>query len=756
MATLHQQETSASTFIEAHSSASYQNIDFVQTLASTTQRHNSSKTQSGGELSATLLRVLDALAYLYVRTRDTFARYVPMYRIMHSAEQSYGSVVATYFYFVNDIITLNIFLAIVWVAVVIAPWWHNNLNNNVVDDHDHVPMDSKELALNFLGANSPRDNDSTFFYYSGYHAAMPKVKGYDMGVVYSVMIVGTFGFSLLYILHKVRDSIMSATSQVQAMAEYQLPRVLYSWDWGVSDPDTIQSNRIGTISMLKGELVEVNIREAARKMESGEGLWTEKRKYRLRRTFGAIASTVLLGISLTIMTFIVNNESTLNVSFPHTSALLISLINLLAPSLQQFIVRQEGILDPAEQIRQEVLRIFFIKMMNIVFLVFQSDAANSQYRCAEFVLGGLYIQVLVTEMVVNFLSTIFTEHFFLYVVQKGEKDEFVVSLNVIDCFYRQCITWIGCAYSPMIFCYATVSNFTIAMVKYFVMKRVNCPPKKPVNMGSSSSLYRSLLLISLIFAAVPTFFFLQKTMSCGPHTNTTPMLALTDAVSASSIGPAMYWVFHPIVLFCVSILAIVIAYFSSVIAYAKTVELDITTSELDAEVTLLRELLRADNQEDEKRDKLLEKMATSHGVHADAKRRAVGRIVAQKKHITSSIAAVGKQFAMNHNNTPVRYSELVKRLRAARPEAFDIAHPIDSSRRNHQSRAEGNNKQEEDDDVVMLLRPVADLINVSQLVGNSNNNGSSDSAWNQRQQASHVDELPGTVSTSTTESKKDM
>jgi len=510
----------------------------------------------------------------------------PMHRIIESVEHQYGSGVAVYYLFLDDIIFLNGWLFVLWLLTVILEWFIALSTN--------YPYNAMIIVLNFVGANGPRTTDGTWFFYSGYESVMG---GYQMGLAYSVTIIATFVVSTLYILYFIREALLH-TSMERFQEMYQLPCILYAWDWEVTYPETAACLRRGTVQQLKGELSAARIRKEVRDLEaSDDGTFLNaKRKHQIRRGLGIFLSFVLVGASLVGFYFILAYDKVLNSYFSLLSAVLLQFINRVIPMTQKAIVKFEQIPDPSEEIRQEVLRIYFIKMANIVFLVFDMSNTNVQEGgCVEFVVGTLYIQLLVVDFVSNFVTTVIVPLAKWYVYKKlgkpFEKEEFEVSDNIIDSFYRQCITWIGCCYTPMIFFYGFLCNFLVALSKYLMMRVVNCPPSKPVG-KTCAGLYRGLLLVTLFITTIPTFHFMQKQMACGPHVKSTPMESIAKVFGEGQLRKLLYWIFHPILLFIALILSLIGGYLLHVITSVKIAGLQKSTTDLEAEVELLRQLLK--------------------------------------------------------------------------------------------------------------------------------------------------------------------
>ena len=528
-----------------------------------------------------------ALSQYWITTKAGVIKFVqgidPMNRIITATERQYGSGVAVYYQFVKDIIVMNGLLLGLWIGAVMVRWFITGGGNK--------NYDAEIVVFNFLGLNGPRVTDGTWFYYSGYDNVM---EGYQMGLAYAALIIATFGGSLLFIVYRIREALMN-TSVNEVKEMYMLPCILYAWDWKLSDPDAATRRREGTILQMKDDIVQIQIRkEALGIVDIGDGtFFNATRKRQIRRGAGAFFSFAFVAASLVTMGYIVTSAQDINAQFSLLSAILLNIINGVIPTVLKAIVKFEQITDPSEEIRQEVLRIYGIKMGNIVFLMISASSTTvKKGGCIEFVVGALYIQLLVVDFVSNMVNVVITQYA-TFRAAKKKQTEFVVTQLVLDGYYRQCITWIGCCYSPMIFFYGSLCNFFVTWSRFHMMRVVNCPPSKPISKGGGAGLYRGLLLVTLIITLVPMFFFLQKPMFCGPHVNSTPMETIAKAFGEGGVRKALYYVFHPILLFIALVLILVAGYLAYLIAAAKNTSLENSNKVLQAEIHFLRELLKS-------------------------------------------------------------------------------------------------------------------------------------------------------------------
>eukprot|EP00759_Apiculatamorpha_spiralis_P044183 PhF_6_TR41293/c0_g1_i3/m.62499 len=276
--------------------------DFIYALTMETINHKTATTIEVPGAAKFLLKESSPFERWWSRFTTTLLRVIntviPTYRIITRTEQEYGSGVATYYHFTDDIITMDGMLFVSWFCCTVVQWILNYINTDA--SQSRPAISDLELFYNFIGANGPRTTDSTFFYYSGY---TPKMGSYDMSLAYALLIIGTYLFSIIFILLKIGQILLQPAKEMQDA--YQLACIVYSWDWGITNIDVAERMQRGTITQLRAEIVEIKIKSEQDKLlkesENSKSCCTPLAVYRLRRATGAFFSLVLLGASLVSM-----------------------------------------------------------------------------------------------------------------------------------------------------------------------------------------------------------------------------------------------------------------------------------------------------------------------------------------------------------------------------------------------------------------------------------------------------------------------
>eukprot|EP00755_Sulcionema_specki_P023648 Sspe_Gene.79398::Locus_49792_Transcript_1_1_Confidence_1.000_Length_2498::g.79398::m.79398/K21988/TMC; transmembrane channel-like protein len=562
----------------------------------------------------------------------------PMKGAIKTIGAKYGSTVLGYFNLARWIVGLNFFLWVFWLGFAIVPWFKYWEGEGWRDaDGDHV-IDATDVILNIFGANANgRETDKTWFFYSGY---LNTFGSYEMGSVYVVLVIGTFAVALFLIVVEIGRRLSQVSSQT-SMESLQLPVVCYSWDWAIQDEEAseemlqatwiqVQGEYFETMrrkglqsgdtvdvfygKWMKGELVELESEQASVILfESRETVKVSVNNVRpetvclglrpaqLRRYGGNLLSLMLCVASIVIMYFCIKYKSDLDDKFTFTSSLVITAVNGVIPFVQKSIVALEALEDPNEVIRQEVIRVFFIKIFNAaaLYLSMKDVEENSgKEQCPEFLIGTMFEQLLIVDMVTNVVTSV-AGGFVMF--KRFGRQQFAVSNEIINALYRQCITWIGCPYSPMLLLISALTNVIIFFIKKAVMFATCRTPDKPVSSEGTSAFFQTLLLVTLLVTYIPAFSFLNtEKLYCGPHYNAkcnpdtlegceTPLTSLNLFVQELGIQPATRWIFSTIVLFALVVLLLISSYFLVMTWMAEKDRSEKRSDELVTEIKDLRD-----------------------------------------------------------------------------------------------------------------------------------------------------------------------
>ena len=570
----------------------------------------------------------------------------PMGRMIHLISIKFGTSVLGYYNLAKLVFRLNLFLFIFWFALIILPWFKYWSGRDWKDETGRNVIDEQELILNFFGANpSNRSTDKTWFFYSGYP---PKFDNYEMGSIYVLCALGTYAVSLVLVVGGIGSAIQSSTSN-NATDSFSLPCSLYAMDWGVVDPQSVDEKLLGSWMSVQADYYS-SIRNAdffvgqkVRCLEDESTKWkagtitnlegttytisltsdsslvyiTNEEKLEpdlkcglrprtIRRIIGGTLSFLLCCASFVGLYFSVFYREDMDRSFPLTSSIVVKTVNIIIPKVQSAIVSLENIRNSAEIVKQEVARVFVIKMAGIIFMYMSvremEKSASAGDACPEFLVGAMFEQLLVTDAIVDVFITIAAA---VYAKKsKADRTEFKVSTEIINTLYKQGLTWIGTLYCPMLPLVSAVCTGVVFFVKAKCMLLVCKPPSQPVSSEGASATYRALLLIALLVATVPLFSFVNtKKEHCGPHVESltcqvtgtceTPIESLNVYVKTTGLTAATNWIFSAVVLFVAVICCLIVIYLLMMSLIALRIRSSKQAEDLDCELKDFKEQFKA-------------------------------------------------------------------------------------------------------------------------------------------------------------------
>eukprot|EP00756_Hemistasia_phaeocysticola_P019354 Hpha_TRINITY_DN15653_c0_g1::TRINITY_DN15653_c0_g1_i2::g.99438::m.99438 len=582
----------------------------------------------------------------------------PLQRVITRISRRFGASVLGYYNLASWIVVQNFLIWWLWFGLLILPWFkHYDSKDWKVDlggGNQTDVFSAGEMVGNVFGyVEADRDTDYTWFFYSGYPR---KFNTYPVGVWYTMALLGTYLITLLFIVLDIGRRISEASGET-TVSRYQLPAVAYSWDWGIQRSRPTEDMLLSTWMQIQAEFHEAMSRRKFHKDDEvmaqfnetspwelgvvdkiilGGGIVVEFKKgkhagekkelpdldpprqrvkpkplccgmtaQQVKGIGGRTLSVLLCAGSLIVMYYSVAERDMLNSKFAWLSAAIVACVNAVLPFLQRKIVALEGIENTKDAVIQEVVRVFIIKMANaiLLFMSITDLEDNSPGKCPGFLIGAMFMQLLVVDIVINIAST-YAVGYFMY--WHSGRQQFQVSTEIINTLYRQCITWMGMIYCPMMLLVSSGANFIIFLVKQHVMFETCGTPEKPINDDSADTLFKLLLLLSLVVAAVSgvSFLYTEKKF-CGPHyiegcgTNDTGSVdCSTPLAEVSSYihnewgwGAGTSWVFRPVVLFGVALIFIITAYFLVHALFSAFNRIERQRREYTEESKSLRELL---------------------------------------------------------------------------------------------------------------------------------------------------------------------
>ena len=321
-------------------------------------------------------------------------------------------------------------------------------------------VDPSDLVRNIFGLPVTDRTDTTFFFYPTY---LNEFDGTKMGSWWVVLVLLTYTGSLLFVVLHIGHSLARGNLSGHVTPESRLPMSLFAWDWQVRDAQAVREKMTGcwmeclaeyyalmrSASLFEGQTVEARkgkydpwwrceivtidgvdcwvqpIASSAGGSGGGSGAGVDGEAVKFlvtdaanikevttcglsarawRRIAGSFLSLLLCGGAVAGFYFSLFNKEDLDKDFPFTSALVVKAVNICIPFLQRLIVRYERIADPQAAIAQEVMRVFFIKMVGLVFVFISLVRLKESGEigvgvCADYLVGTSSQRVVVAVAV---------------------------------------------------------------------------------------------------------------------------------------------------------------------------------------------------------------------------------------------------------------------------------------------------------------------------------------------------------------------
>ena len=287
----------------------------------------------------------------------------------------------------------------------------------------------------------------SLIYFGGYKPAYYKEEegnsdvAYPMDVFYFLCAtLGTVGVSLLWLVLAISAMLRQRQGQgggASAVGE-MVDLVFNGWDM-------LETTKRATDNMRNHIRVHLEhkheeLRRAAHTKQAKSR--KQVRDLMLKRAFFVFLSALLLvaSISLVVLTLSVYRQDVERFGTDYVAdafgeilpSLIVTAVNTVSPILIKSFVRFEEYNDPEVELRQQIGRIFLIKMLNLVVTAFTLASASltipayseADYMagCAESAAGKTYVQLIFSDAVfVIFLSAVpkFVLYYLPYVVSCG-------------------------------------------------------------------------------------------------------------------------------------------------------------------------------------------------------------------------------------------------------------------------------------------------------------------------------------------------
>lgn len=515
-----------------------------------------------------------------------FEFFSPLERGVREIEGMFGNGVGCLFNFSRFIIHLNLFVGILWLALTIIPW-------SISPPAAWLEETSVTDYLGFFGVDGL---EYTWVYYGGY---TPFAGSYNMAVAYSCAILVAFIAIFFVIIFALRAQIMrdqAAESLIRHDRQFLFASIIFgAWDWKLESRPAAQQLKSGLINVLRERMEEIRVKQFLSEKKSccaRLGLF-------MRRAIGISMFILVFLVCTGVIFFIAINQSSLNASFPYTVSIIVTLINFLVPPIVHQIVAFEAWVNTKIVVRNNVGRVYFLKMVNIVVLVVavqNLDRLTGGSECVETSAGQMFWQLLIVDFVLSVANVVIFGPFQRCITGKPVDIDFSSSVN--ELIYRQGILWIGMCVCPMMAFLGSLTNVVLFYLRKWVTVKTCKAPERPWAVSSMTSFFLWFLLLTLLIAGLPTLWFLQRASStvCGPHVdNETPWDAVLQQLSyaPSVVQDGVSFLASPLLLGPAVLILVIALYFKSASLTRLQHRFDTAVQEMDTErsdkIALLRQ-----------------------------------------------------------------------------------------------------------------------------------------------------------------------
>ncbi|NXG43864.1 TMC7 protein, partial [Psilopogon haemacephalus] len=487
---------------------------------------------------------------------------------IHSIEGKFGTGIQSYFSFLRFLVLLNFIIFLLMFSFVTLPsiisksgvfnssFVKTPLKN--IDSHCTVyePSGNKGLIYfytylrDLLSGTGILEVTVLFYGYYTIDTAWISMVRYNLPLAYLLATFAYLALSLLWIIIRsvkgFKQNLVHAEDQFQSYCN----KVFAGWDFCITDLNAARLKHRSLLYELQTDLEEERMKEKI----AGRTMKEKLHIYSLRICINIIVIAVLSVCFYSIYRATVfsqeksngvsNTNVQANLVVQYLPSIVITLSNFIAPLIFSFLIRFEDY-SPAFEIRLTLLRCVFVRLANIVVLLFSLWSQISYcdtdkckacgynyelYPCWETEVGQEMYKLMIFDFIIILASVLFLDfprkllvtHCSWKLVQWFGLQEFGISDNVLEIIYGQTICWIGTFFSPLLPAIATIKYFIVFYIKKISLKHTRKPAARPIRASSSNFFFLVVLLIGLVLAFVPlgvSIAHIPSSKACGPFRN---------------------------------------------------------------------------------------------------------------------------------------------------------------------------------------------------------------------------------------------
>ncbi|NXV76869.1 TMC7 protein, partial [Atlantisia rogersi] len=431
---------------------------------------------------------------------------------IHSIEGKFGTGIQSYFSFLRFLVLLNFIIFILMFSFVTLPSIiskYGVFNSSFakipptnIAPHCTVyqPSGNKGLVYfytffkDLLSGAGFLEVTSLFYGYYTIDAAWVSTLRYNLPLAYLLATFAYLALSLFWILKRSVEGFKQYLVHHEDQFQTYCNKVFAGWDFCITDLKAARLKHRSLQHELQTDLAE----ERQRQKKADRTMKEKIRIYSLRISINIIVLALLGGCFYFIYWATAYSQKNSSVSIrcdntqtnlfvQYLPSIVITLANFIAPQIFSILIRFEDY-SPAFEIRLTLLRCVFVRLANIVVLLFslwsQISSCDTEeckacgynyklYPCWESQVGQEMYKLMIFDFITIIAMTLFLDfprmllvtHCSSKPVQWCGLPEFGISDNVLEIIYGQTICWIGTFFSPLLPAIATVKYFIIFYVK---------------------------------------------------------------------------------------------------------------------------------------------------------------------------------------------------------------------------------------------------------------------------------------------------
>ncbi|XP_036299040.1 transmembrane channel-like protein 3 [Pipistrellus kuhlii] len=502
------------------------------------------------------------------------ALFIPWETRIKKIESHFGSGVASYFIFLRWLFGVNVVLAVMTGAFIVAP--------ELIAGQPFGSTASKSVPA--AQAASAQDLDtvwslggylqsSVLFY--GFYGRERRIgrAGYRLPLAYFLVGMAVFAYSFLVLLRKMaknsRLSLASASGDNYTFCW----RVFCAWDYLIGNPEAAESKAAAIVNSIREAILEEQEKKKSKNLAVTVCL----------RAVANVLVLLSLAGSIYLIYFVVERSQRLEQSKKELTlweknevSVVVSLVTMIAPSAFDLISALE-MYHPRTTLRFQLARVLVLYLGNLYSLIIALlDKVNSmsteeaattssgngthwpgapgrnsswalgpagaptpapappaangtasppslQDQCWETYVGQEMLKLSIIDMLFTVASVLLIDFFRGLFVRYlsdywcwdlerkfPEYGEFKIAENVLHLIYNQGMIWMGSFFSPCLPAFNVLKLVGIMYLRSWTVLTCNVPHQQVFRASRSNNFYLAMLLFMLFLCMLPTVFAIAR------------------------------------------------------------------------------------------------------------------------------------------------------------------------------------------------------------------------------------------------------